>query len=215
MEIKKHLTSRNFTKGKDKKNLFIVIHYTANNGDTALNNCTYFQRQYRGASANYFVDENWIYQCVRDEDIAWHCGALIYYNDCRNNNSIGIELCSRKDNKGNYYFKEDTINNAVELTCYLMQKYDIDIKHVVRHYDVTHKCCPAPFVHNYSAWEDFLDRVETKLKGEAMEEEKTLAEKEEIIKQYYNLDDNTIRYFEFYRYNIALIDKLYYKAKNG
>ena len=45
--------------------------------------------------------------------------------------------------------------------------------------------------------------------------EETLQGKETKIKEYYGLDDNTIKYFEFYRYNIALIDKLYNRAKNG
>ena len=34
--------------------LFIVIHFTGNNGDTALNNCTFFSGENRKASANYF-----------------------------------------------------------------------------------------------------------------------------------------------------------------
>lgn len=52
---------------------------------------------------------------------------------------------------------------------------------------------------------------------ENMDEEKelTIQEKCEVIKQYYSLDDNTCLYFQFYRYNVPLIDKLYQKAKNG
>ena len=46
-------------------------------------------------------------------------------------------------------------------------------------------------------------------------DELTMQEKCEVIKNYYGLDDNTCRYFQFYRYNVALIDKLYVKAKNG
>lgn len=46
-------------------------------------------------------------------------------------------------------------------------------------------------------------------------DEPTLQEKEQKIKEFYGFDDNTVRYFEFYRYNNALIDKLYSKAKNG
>lgn len=50
-----------------------------------------------------------------------------------------------------------------------------------------------------------------------MEEEKelTIQEKCEVIKKFYGLDDNTCLYFQFYRYNVPLIDKLYNKAKNG
>ncbi len=44
--------------------LFIVIHFTGNNGDTALNNCNYFSGANRGASANYFIGDDGIYQSV-------------------------------------------------------------------------------------------------------------------------------------------------------
>ena len=36
---------------------------------------------------------------------------------------------------------------------------------------------------------------------------------QEAIKKYYGYDDNTIKYFQFYRYGTALLDKLYDKVK--
>lgn len=36
---------------------YLVIHFTANDGDTAKNNADYFAREVAGASAHYFVDE--------------------------------------------------------------------------------------------------------------------------------------------------------------
>lgn len=39
-----------------------------------------------------------------------------------------------------------TIQNTVELVQLLMKKYKIAPENVVRHYDVTHKLCPAPFI---------------------------------------------------------------------
>ena len=92
-----------------------------------------------------------------------------------------------------------------------MNKYNIPIERVCRHFDVTGKLCPEPFVRNENEWQDFLRR----LRGAEVEMEATLQEKEELIKEFYSLDDNTIKYFEFYRYNTALIDKLYVRAKNG
>ncbi len=154
MDIKAKLANtNNYTKGRNSSIKYIVIHFTANNGDTAEGNCNYFQGTNRNASAHYFVDENKIYQSVKDSDTAWHCGAKKYYHSyCRNNNSIGVELCSRIDNKGKYYFKSETVNNAVNLVKHLMKKYNITIDRIVRHYDVTHKICPAPFVDNINAW---------------------------------------------------------------
>jgi hypothetical protein len=45
-------------------------------------------------------------------------------------------------------------------------------------------------------------------------EELTINQKLEAIKKYYNFDENTADYFRFYRYNAALINKLYYRTKH-
>ena len=163
MVIQKLLANKsNYTKNRTKKIEYIVIHYTANNGDTAKGNCNYFNSPNRNASAHYFVDENEIWQSVEDSDTAWHCGTngKYYHSKCRNDNAIGIELCSERDSKGMYYFNQETINNAIELTKMLMKKYNIPIENIVRHYDVTKKVCPAPFVNNSIAWDNFKESVE-------------------------------------------------------
>ncbi len=162
MKINKLIAhSSNFTKGRKQKIQFLVIHYTANNGDLAKSNCNYFKSPNRNASAHYFVDEKEVWQSVEDNDMAWHCGTSgkYYHSQCRNDNAIGIELCSEKDSKGNYYFTNETINNAVGLVKMLMEKYNIPIENVVRHYDVTHKNCPVPFVNNNTAWDNFKDSL--------------------------------------------------------
>lgn len=69
MEIKKNLTTQNYNTGVISRIKYIVIHYTANNGDTALSNTNYF-KSYRGASAHYFVDETSVYQSIEDKNIA-------------------------------------------------------------------------------------------------------------------------------------------------
>ena len=126
---------------------YIVIHFTAGDGDTARDNGVYFARNKVGASAHWFVDETSAVLSVPENRVAWHCGASVYVHpECRNSNSIGVELCSRKDPDGVYYFAGETVDHAVELVRELMQKYSIDADHVLRHYDVTGKICPAPFV---------------------------------------------------------------------
>lgn len=163
MKINTYLTKVNFNTLKNKVNKYIVVHYTGNNGDTALGNCKYFYDVNRNASAHYFVDENGIYQCVKDGDVAWHCGAATYKHPyCRNNNSIGVELCSRKT--GNYYFKDETVTNAVVLIKELMQKYNIPVENVIRHYDVTGKMCPEPYVRNSKDWQNFKARLAVQVK---------------------------------------------------
>ncbi len=163
MEIKRNITTKNFDSGSINRIKYIVVHFTANNGDTAYGNTNY-SKSYRGASAHYFVDENNIYQSVEDKNIAWHCGAKKYkHSTCRNSNSLGVELCSRKDSKGNFYFMDKTVYNAVELIKMLMAKYNVPIANVIRHYDVTGKNCPEPFVRDIKAWQNFKDRLEEKV----------------------------------------------------
>ncbi len=71
-------------------------------------------------------------------------------------------MCVR--NKGNqsaesrdWYFEDATVTAAVELTKNLMQKYGVPADHVIRHYDVTGKVCPNPYVYNTTrhVWDAF------------------------------------------------------------
>ena len=50
-----------------------------------------------------------------------------------------------------WYFEDATVEAAAELTRYLMNKYGVPVSHVIRHYDVTGKICPNPYVYNTSA----------------------------------------------------------------
>lgn len=159
LSINKNLTTTNLTKGRTSSIKYIVIHYTGNNGDTAKGNTTYFKSTYRGASAHYFVDTNSIWQCVEDVNTAWHCGTKgTYYSNCRNASSIGIEMCSVINN-GVYVIPDATVTNAVKLAKHLMNLYSIQVENVIRHYDVTHKSCPEPFVRDITQWNRFKSRL--------------------------------------------------------
>ena len=154
----------NYRAGRTQPVRYIVMHYTANNGDTAKNNCDYYHRVGGlKASAHYFVDEHGAMQSVRDGDTAWHCGARAYWHpECRNANSIGIEMCSRKRADGSYYIKPETVANAAALAKDIMQRYGIDTDHVLRHYDVTGKRCPMPWVDDPDQWTAFKDMLTPK-----------------------------------------------------
>ena len=154
----KQCNSRNYRKGREFPINWICLHFTSGNGDTAQNNADYFAREGGlNASAHYFVDTERIVQSVKDGDTAWHCGRErggSYYNDCRNANSIGIEMCSVIRN-GVYVIPEETMKRAAKLTRELMAKHHVPVSRVCRHYDVTHKQCPEPWVRNPRLWEKF------------------------------------------------------------
>lgn len=158
----KQCNSDNFKSGRTSSIQWLVMHFTANNGDTAKNNADYFARQGGlQASAHYFVDKNEIWQSVKDEDTAWHCGTTgTYYNACRNANSIGIEMVSRIGSDGKYYIEDGVVEKARELVKYLMSRYNIPTSRICRHYDVTHKSCPEPWVRNSSLFTNFVKSLE-------------------------------------------------------
>ena len=205
MNLKTNLTKTNFTKGRSHPIRYIVIHYTANDGDTDEGNANYFNSVYRGASAHYFVDEDSTTQVVLDSDTAWHCndnqkytnGGATFKGKCMNANSIGIEMCSDKSN-GDYALTPKTIENTKELVRTLMQKHLIPVECVIRHYDVSGKICPEPFVSHPEQWESFR-------KGLSMTKE----EAKKIVKEKTGLDDRSIQYMaDDYIYGEALIKKL-------
>ena len=154
---------------------YIVIHYTANDGDTDENNGNYFKNNIVKASAHYFVDDDSVTQSVYDNYIAYSVGGNKYsntgvtgggkfYGKCTNRNSISIELCDEVRN-GVIYPSAQTIANAVELTKKLMVKYNIPASNVIRHFDVTGKACPAYWSGssaNNAKWKsEFLDKLTT------------------------------------------------------
>lgn len=156
---------------------WIVIHYFGSLG-TALACSNYFKTGNRNASADFFVDDETIIQFNPDikTNYTWHCGGGLQgsirhskYGICKNCNSIGIEM-RPYNNRGNvsaaqnagWYFHRQTVDNAIDLVQYLMDKYRIDADHVIMHADVTGKYCPAPFLDDISQWEDFKNRISSK-----------------------------------------------------
>lgn len=177
--IIKKITPLNKYIGREGNKIdFIVIHYfgaLASAEDLA----TYWYNNAIEASAHYLVDESSIYQSVKDEDTAWHCNEGLtgtYRLACHNENSIGIEMRPLKQNQNSllvgdpdWYFDPQTIANTIELIQMLMVRYNLPIGRVIRHYDVSNKSCPRPFVgedintyYNQSGnsmWENFKEKI--------------------------------------------------------
>lgn len=166
MEINKEYPchSTNYRKERRDKIKYIVIHYVGATGGAKANVKYYGSVSDIGASAHYFTghatEGGAVYQSVPDECCAFHCGTSgKYYHECRNDSSIGIEMCCHKREDGTWYFDNVTVEKTLELVRYLMNKYSIPIGNVIRHYDVTGKVCPEPYVTDSGAWVDFKARL--------------------------------------------------------
>ncbi len=128
----------------------IVIHYTANPGTTAMQNRNYFnglKDSHETKASSHFVIglEGEIVQCIPTSEIS-------YASNDRNADTVSIECCI-EDDTGK--FNDDTYESLLELTTFLMGKFDLDTEDVIRHYDVTGKNCPKYYVEHQDAWEQF------------------------------------------------------------
>lgn len=176
------LTNKNATtllKNRDTR--FIAIHYsagtTAKKG-TARNTALYFAKA--KASADFIVDDKEIVQYNPDiqNRYTWAVGGNPYnteggslYGYATNKNTINIEICSSNStgkmanpNDSSYFFTNKAVKNALKLTKYLMMKYNIQLVHVVRHYDISGKLCPGIIGWNKESgsekdWEEFKKKL--------------------------------------------------------
>lgn len=171
IKIEKCTSKENTTYLANRPIRWIFIHYTAgvsSSKGTAKNIARMFAKPSTQASADFIVDDKTIVQY--NPDIAnrytWAVGGTKYttmttsvggkyYNESSNSNSISIELCSRKKSTKtlyatdkDWYFTDEVVDNALELTRYLMSKYHIDADHVIMHHHRTGKICPNPWCVN-------------------------------------------------------------------
>ena len=170
---------------------WIVVHYTGmvvTQGDPDTASWA-IARSKRAASTHYLVgdrgDRADIIQLLPVKYAAYHVGAkddskLI---PCYNGNSIGVDLCECKldcssgsVSCNDWYFTPQTLAKGAHLIAYLAQEYGIPTDHIVRHYDVTHKRCPRPFVGtdinaytgqtHESAWREFVRTIDALRNGD-------------------------------------------------
>lgn len=129
--------ARNYTRGRQGNAVRkVVVHYTAT-GASAHNNLLYFSRSKADASAHYFIDKDGtLRQNVREADTAWQAD-----NWPMNLMSVGIEVVSAGED-----FTEAQITALAALVGELMARYRLSAPDVIRHYDVTRKHCPPPYV---------------------------------------------------------------------
>lgn len=184
---------------------YLVYHYTGNKSDKAESNGNYFKNNRVMASAHFFVDDTTVIESVSAEYIAWAVGGRKYpnciatgggkwYGKATNQNTIHIEMCGDK----NGIASEKTQANALELGKKLMKQYNISLKNVVRHFDVTGKCCPAYFCGSNSKdndWGKFKNRlkcVDKSKDGKEIVDNKKLVDKSKSVEYKVKITVDTL-----------------------
>ncbi|MEO2284772.1 MULTISPECIES: peptidoglycan recognition protein family protein [Bacillus subtilis group] len=146
----------------------IVMHWTATPGASALNERNYFNgtciADKRYASAHYFVDRKEAQHIIPENEVAYHAHDqnrcyVSFLKPNANTKSISVEMCVEKDGK----IHSQTIQNAAELVADLCKRYGLSTDKIVRHYDVTNKSCPTPWVRDASQLTTFRKKVDSLL----------------------------------------------------
>lgn len=185
---------------------YIVLHYTAGTSSkkgVARNIAAMFANpNNRAASADFIIDDAEIVQYnpnIADRytyavgganySVKYTPLAGTFYGKCKNNNSISIEMCSSKTNKlslnatdTDWSISASVVDKAVELTKFLMKKYNIPADRVIMHHHVTGKLCPQPWCLNtkrLDGWYKFKNRL---TEGK-VEDDMTEAETRKLISE--------------------------------
>lgn len=155
----------------------IVLHYTANKGGTAKNHQNFFDGSDGGggryAGAQVFVDKNEALAIMPLNEMAYQAneaacriaalkGRLGSYNGNANVTSVGVEMCIERDGS----IATATFNRTVDVVAEMCKMYGLTASNLYRHYDVTGKNCPAPWVARPGDWTRFKAAVSAKLKGD-------------------------------------------------
>lgn len=92
-----------------------------------------------------------------------------------NRNSIGIEICIN-DNIAK------ATENSAYLAAHLLQRHNIPIERMVRHYDASRKRCPNTMsANNWAKWHEFIAKVKSILNGTNKPKEDELDMKKEDV----------------------------------
>jgi N-acetylmuramoyl-L-alanine amidase len=154
----------------------IVMHWTATPGASDENEVAFFDGADGGGSryagAHIFIDDDSARLDIPLNEVAYHANehacripklaktASYYPNGGANLCTIGIEMCVEKDGT----IHKDTIARAVKIVAALCKQFKLDpLKDIYRHFDITGKNCPAPWVAKPSLFTDFKNNVKAEL----------------------------------------------------
>lgn len=164
----------------------VVIHWTANPGGTAAGHYTYYSevlpRQNNEAvaqgrkpiysSAHIFVDPIEAICIIPLNEVTFHANENYTYVNGKpyrgvealkpnaNLLSVSVEMCVEKDNT----ISPKTINRAIVVVKDLCTMFKLTQNDIVRHFDVTRKPCPYPFVKEPELFNQFKRQVGLLLK---------------------------------------------------
>ena len=135
---------------------YIVVH-GANNimqNKNANSTADYFCSKNRRESYHYYVDDSSIIQTIIDNEISMHSEDA-GKNNITNENSISIYVCNTN---GGISLKTEKKLSA--LLKYLLNKHNLSVNSIMRHYDVSGRLCPISYsINNWERWNKLIENL--------------------------------------------------------
>lgn len=130
--------SPNFTTSKRIKNNIkhLIFHYTGMRSETKAINRLIDENS--KVSCHYLIKRNGaIILMVPETYIAWHAGISFWKNQKNlNKSSIGIEITNKGHHFGYENYSKQQILSLIQLSKYLIKKYNINKKNILGHSDI-------------------------------------------------------------------------------
>lgn len=135
----------------------LTIHSTGNLQSTAINERNWLVNKTNnsGASWNICVDEKEAIIAIPLNEKSNHSG-----NGTGNNTSIGLEICESGD-------REKTLRNAIQVSAWILKKFNLTYKDLKQHYDWNKKNCPR-ILRDTGRWEWFVNEVRKEMEVNTM-----------------------------------------------
>ena len=144
---------------------------------------------FRFGSAHVFCDMDSVTEAIPLDEVAWGCGDKNYkggyqriaetvFNRRQNYETISIEICNNDAVKNSTEDWDLAVENAKQWIVTFLAEYGFKIDKagslkpqyvleapptgtllLLRHYDITGKICPKPFVDRPEDWEYFVDSI--------------------------------------------------------
>lgn len=170
------IQAKNYSKGRGGKKVRLIVIHTMETPETT-GRAKQVTQWFAGktapdASAHYMIDNNFVFNGVKDTDTAWACA-----ESNTNKSSISIELAGQSSQNATQWkdtYSKDMLGIAAKLVANLCFKYDIPVKKlpysqvkngsgIIGHVDVT-KAFAIKGGHTDPGknfpWVDFIAQVE-------------------------------------------------------
>lgn len=144
---------------------------------------------FRFGSAHVFCDMDSVTEAIPLDEVAWGCGDKNYkggyqriaekvFKRRQNFETVSVEICNNDVIKNSPIDWEQAVGNALQWVITFLQEYNLKVDFtgsiypqaveeapeagkilLLRHYDITGKICPKPFVDQPKEWEKFIKEV--------------------------------------------------------